>query len=148
MTSARLRIALAWLPAAAYTLLIWYLSSQALNIAIIKRIPFQDKGVHFLEYGALCFFLVHAVTKTWPGRGAAGYFVAMLMTVALGLLDELHQGFVPGRSSDVLDLAADAIGAAACALGYALASQLVRLFARAASSSTDAARRWSDPPPP
>jgi VanZ family protein len=34
-----------------------------------------------------------------------------MLTMAWGLFDEIHQAFVPGRSADVLDLGADALGA-------------------------------------
>lgn len=112
------RILLAWLPAIAYTLLIWWLSSQQLELEFIKHVPLRDKGVHFLEYGALCFFIAHAVTVTWPGRGLSGLATAVVATVALGLLDELHQSFVPGRASDLVDLIADTIGALAAAFCY------------------------------
>jgi VanZ family protein len=135
--SPRWRIAAAWLPAIAYTLLIWWLSSQALNITYIERVPFQDKGVHFLEYGALGFFLAHAVMVTWADRGLASHAVTVLMTVSLGLLDEVHQGFVPGRSSDVLDLAADAAGALAAVFAYAVVRAGLRaLGARKSTRNT------------
>jgi VanZ family protein len=127
----RQRILIAWLPAVFYTLLIWWLSSQSLDLAFIQRVPLQDKGVHFLEYGALSFFIVHAVAVTWPGRGISSLITAVVATVGLGLLDELHQSFVPGRSSDVLDLVADAIGATAAVLVYALLTYGYRALRRA-----------------
>jgi len=115
----RQRILIAWLPAVFYTLLIWWLSSQQLDLAFMRRVPLQDKGVHFLEYGALSFFIVHAIAVTWPGRGISTLLTAVVATIGLGLLDELHQSFVPGRSSDVLDLVADTIGATVAVLVYA-----------------------------
>jgi VanZ family protein len=99
--------------------LIWWLSSQAFELAFMRRVPLEDKGVHFLEYGALCFFIAHAMAVTWPGREPSAFFTTVVATVALGLLDEMHQSFVPGRFSDVLDLVADTIGALAAALSYA-----------------------------
>ena len=114
-----LRVGLAWLPVILYTLLIWWLSSQALQFDLMEEVPLRDKGVHFVEYGAMGFFMAHAIATTWPGRGLAGIVVSVLMTVALGLLDELHQAFVPGRSSDVLDLVADGAGAVAAVLFHA-----------------------------
>jgi VanZ family protein len=112
------RILIAWLPAIAYTLLIWWLSSQAFELAFMRRVPLQDKGVHFLEYAALSSFIAHAIAVTWPGRETAALFTTVVATVALGLLDEMHQSFVPGRFSDLLDLVADTIGAIAAALLY------------------------------
>ncbi len=126
----RVRIAVAWLPAIAYTLLIWWLSSRALDVAFLRYVPFQDKGVHFLEYAALCFFIVHAATITWGDRPWGGALVAVLMTTGAGLLDEVHQAFVPGRQADTLDLLADALGALLGVLLYVCASRLRRALRR------------------
>jgi VanZ family protein len=120
------RILLAWLPVVSYTLLIWWLSSQQIDFAFMERVPFQDKGVHFLEYGALSFFNMHAISVTWPERRFSSVITATLITAGLGLLDELHQSFVPGRSSDVYDLAADLVGAAVAALVYVALSSVWR----------------------
>ena len=124
-----LRIALAWVPAVAYTLLIWWLSSRAIDIAFLRYVPFEDKGVHFLEYAALAFFIAYAVVVTWGQRALSGALVAVLMTSAAGLLDEVHQAFVPGRQADTFDLLADALGAVLGALLYA-GSSLLRRAAR------------------
>lgn len=133
--SSRTRIALAWTPAVLYTLLIWWLSSQVLDTAFMSRVPFADKGVHFMEYGAMTFFIAFAHRYTWPLRTWTGPLTAAVFTTALGLLDELHQGFVPGRFSDIYDLLADALGAGAATLLFLGASALLHargaLFERA-----------------
>lgn len=101
---------IAWLPAAAYMLLIWLLSSipQQFNFEFV---PFRDKGVHFAEYGTLAALLVHAFRGSWPSlRPPALFFAAWSVTVFWGLSDEIHQAFVPGRVADVRDIVADAIG--------------------------------------
>lgn len=120
------RIFAAWLPVALYTSLIWFLSSQVLSIQLIEDIPLRDKGVHFLEYGALGFLMAHAVQVTWPDR-VLRYVAALWLTVGLGLVDELHQVYVPGRSGDANDLIADFVGALVATFGYA---GLRRLFGR------------------
>ena len=104
-------VALAWLPVALYTGLIWWLSSHVLDIPIIAQVPLRDRGVHMVEYGALAGLIAHAVQVTWPNRGLRGALFAVLLAVALGLLDEVHQLFVPGRSGEILDLVADTAGA-------------------------------------
>lgn len=110
----RTQIVLAWLPACLYMGLIWALSSIALPDLPLDSVPLRDKGVHFLEYGALGMLVAHATLRTWPTRSAARTLpLAVLITFAWGVLDEIHQGFVPGRSAEVLDLVADGLGAVA-----------------------------------
>jgi len=107
----RRRVLLAWAPAVLYMGLIWTLSSLDLD-APLDRFPLRDKGAHFLEYGILGFLLAHATARTWPGRaGLRTAALALCITVLWGWLDEIHQAFVPGRASEVLDLVADTAGA-------------------------------------
>ena len=104
-------VATAWAPAIAYMALIWMLSSLTLNVRL-SELPLGDKGVHLVEYGVLGFLVAHASMRTWPHRGLARTFaLAVFVTVLWGLLDEIHQAFVPGRSSEALDLVADGAGA-------------------------------------
>jgi VanZ family protein len=103
--------------------LTWALSSFAWLDVSTASFPFRDKGVHFVEYGVLALLLAHAARLTWPRHHPARTAsLALLATVLWGFLDEVHQGFVPGRSSDALDLAADAAGAVVgVSFRYALA---------------------------
>ena len=147
MRPSPLRIAFAWLPAVLYTALIWWLSSQALHVPYIERVPLQDKGVHFLEYGALALFVAHAVVITFRERGVRAALIATLLTSALGFLDELHQAFVPGRSSDARDLLADAIGAVVFSTVYvALHALLSRRPWPPPADAPELARTSSAPP--
>jgi VanZ family protein len=130
--SRRLAIALAWLPPLLYTALIWWLSSQVLDIQLIAYVPLRDRGVHLVEYGVLALLLARAVHVTWPERGLRGALFAVLLGFALGLLDEVHQLFVPGRSADILDLVADTAGACVAVGCYAAFTT-----SRAASSTAD-----------
>ncbi len=106
------RLLLAWVPAALYMALIWVVSSIEAPAFPVHRFPFRDKGVHATEYMVLAVLLGHACVRTFEGYprlriGAA----ALLLAFLWGLLDELHQAFVPGRSADALDLVADTLGA-------------------------------------
>jgi VanZ family protein len=134
-----LRTLLSWLPVVAYTVLIWVLSSRTLDIRL-EAFPFRDKGVHFCEYGVLGFLMTHAVHVTWP-RARRGLLAAFWLTVSLGLTDELHQAYVPGRSADGLDLVADALGALSAIVLYAFLRRL--LSRRAAVSAKSEAREPS-----
>jgi VanZ family protein len=141
--SPAVRALLAWFPVFAYTALIWWLSSQALQVPLIERFPLQDKGVHFLEYGAMSLFITHALVITFRDGGPRAVVMATLMTVALGFLDELHQAFVPGRSSDAMDLLADSIGAVVFSTIYVVGLRLIRGRER---TSAPERLRTSEPP--
>jgi VanZ family protein len=86
----------------------------------------SDALLHAIAYAVLAA-LVHGVLA--PARlGALRTAVlAAAIAGAYGATDEWHQSFVPGRSADPLDLAADLVGAAA---GAALAAALAWRAAR------------------
>jgi VanZ family protein len=106
------RVVLAWAPAAIYMAVIWIVSSMEAPAFPVNLFPLRDKGVHATEYAVLAFLVAHACVRTFDAKPLLRVaFVAVLLTCLWGLLDELHQAFVPGRSSDLLDLAADTIGA-------------------------------------
>lgn len=120
------RIAIGWLPAAAYMVLIWTLSSMPIALPL-GLIPFKDKGIHVTEYGALAVMYAYAILKTWPAQWwLRTLLFAALLTFAWGYLDELHQAFVPGRNSDAMDLLADLIGALLGSAGFFAFTRLRR----------------------
>lgn len=81
----------------------------------------SDKLVHAAVFGLL------AALWFWARRSAAGDrragWTAVALTVLWGALDEGHQAFVPGRSADLLDFAADAAGAVLATLACLAASR-------------------------
>ena len=83
----------------------------------MSRLPLKDKLVHFVEYLVLGGLCTYANLRTWPWRHPARTVaLGAWIATAFGVSDELHQAFVPGRSSDIADVYADAIGAVAGAL--------------------------------
>jgi VanZ family protein len=108
MRSAR-GIALAWFPVLAYMGLIWFLSSRSISLPLAS-IPHRDKVVHLLEYGTLGALAARAIHGSMRITLRVALVWAFALSVGWGALDELHQAFVPGRSADALDLAADAVG--------------------------------------
>jgi len=129
-------VLLAWVPAAAYMALIWFISSLEAPTFPTSLFPLRDKGVHFVEYGVLGFLLAHACLRTFarlPTHRVALF--AVLFGVLWGLFDEIHQAFVPGRSADALDLVADSIGVL---LGTLARVALRWLKARVSSTSPPA----------
>ncbi|MCS6798339.1 MAG: VanZ family protein [Myxococcota bacterium] len=106
------RALLGWAPALACMALIWVLSSMSMPPLVPSGGPWTDKLLHAVEYTVLGVLTAHGSSATWPG--AARWRLAIFGTAVAtgwGLLDELHQAFVPGRMSDWRDLAADAVGA-------------------------------------
>ena len=73
---------------------------------------FSYYDVHLAAYAGLGVLITRALARgaleNVSARNVAG---AVLIATAYGLSDEYHQLFVPGRNFDVLDIAADAIGA-------------------------------------
>ena len=86
-------------------LIFWLSSSPDARggASLLALLPYGDKLAHGTAFGVLGAFLYMA-----SGRAR----VALVLAVLYGASDELHQGFVPGRSVDALDLLADTLGAA------------------------------------
>ena len=106
--------------------LIWALSSQP--------DPAPDLGAlqgaaavlgHLASYAALWTLFSWAMRFRRP-------LVALALTVGYGVVDEIHQSFVPGRDATAFDVGVDAAGAA---LAWALTSWACRRLARDRVSS-------------
>ena len=132
-------VALRWLPAALYAAFIWHVSAMSNpSFVPVAQVPFQDKGVHFLVYGILALLVAGAALGTWMRwPKVAVFLLAVAAPILWGALDEFHQSFVTGRHSDVLDLAADALGALT---GAALCVGSAYLFRRLRSHADRGAR--------
>ena len=99
-----LLLALAWMA------LLFYLSHQP-GVATPLLFPGQDKVFHAGVYGVLAILLLMALPR--GPEGYSGQQVAAIVLIAslYGVSDEIHQHFVPGRSSEILDWVADTVGA-------------------------------------
>jgi VanZ family protein len=72
----------------------------------------SDKHEHFFFYGVLAVLALRAFTSAqWRRVGAATVLGAIVFASLYGVVNELHQRFVPGRSYEVMDMIANAIGA-------------------------------------
>jgi VanZ family protein len=106
-----------WGPVVLWACLIFTLSSLPGGSLRLPPIPCADKLAHAGVYGVFALALLRALRRgtSWP----APLLCAVTLGAALvyGISDELHQSFVPGRSVEALDVAADAAGATlACGL--------------------------------
>jgi VanZ family protein len=85
------------------------------EVPVVSQIPDFDKLVHFTLYGVQGFLLYFAIT--WPDRRFSWLRVATIAAIVAvwGMLDEVHQAFIPGRfmeGADVMgDLAGGTVGA-------------------------------------
>lgn len=77
---------------------------------------FADKLAHFLEYLVLGVLLILA----FKGKKM------LLWAGVFGVIDELHQFFIPGRECSPADLAMNLIGVAVSPLVFELISYLIR----------------------
>ena len=107
----------------------------AVVILIVSSVPIPavaapagtDKGVHGVLYLVLGVLAIRALLSqrapVWQ------LLVLVLVVLAFGALDELHQRFIPGRTADPRDWVADAVGSV-----VGMAGGIVRLRRRPAPS--------------
>ncbi|MEE2612835.1 MAG: VanZ family protein [Acidobacteriota bacterium] len=103
-----------WGPAWVTMVLIFVLSS----ISGLGPIPggVDDGVAHALQYAVLAALLLRGLAGArWRGVGVRVAALAVLLATLYGVTDEAHQWFVPGRTAEVTDLVADALGAAVAA---------------------------------
>jgi len=70
----------------------------------------EDKLIHAFVFGILGFFTLGAMKTRADGYRAVQPWLAVTLVTVYGVLDEFHQHFVPGRTSDIHDVMADAVG--------------------------------------
>ena len=83
-----------------YMVVIFYFSSLPIPMAV-GEMGVSNFFLHILEYYVLGFLLFNA---------KGNFIFSASVGSAYGLIDEIHQYFVPYRFFDIFDLAADVIG--------------------------------------
>ncbi len=97
-----------FIPAILFYLLIFILSSHDYAIPVPGH--GFDKVAHFIEFSLLGFFLSVGYFNAFRFSAAVKSVLVFLTGLPLGILDEMHQLFVPGRTSAIGDAVADAAG--------------------------------------
>jgi len=97
------------LAAVSWAALIFYLSSQP-SIDAPMLFLWQDKLFHLVAFGVLGFFVMGSLQASHNGYQPGQLWLVALAVMLYGVSDEFHQYFVPGRSVDVYDVLADALG--------------------------------------
>lgn len=120
------RALLAYIPAVVWAGTLLFIGAQSGLKPPDLYIPMQDKLLHFLAYSGLGglasfgrFMAGRRPTRAWP---------VLFIVGLVGACDELHQSTVGGRSAELADWMADAMGAT---LSFAIVSWLLHArFAR------------------
>lgn len=87
----------------------WYLSSGTLETVQLPSV--SDKIIHLVCFAGLGFFWTWWFKKKdWLHKPLKQILYVTLIVAAYGLVDEIHQYFVPGRYASALDWLADVAG--------------------------------------
>ena len=98
-------------------------------ISVQSPVRHFDKVVHFLAYAGLGAGMICVMPSAWR-RSVFGLLAAVGAACLYGVIDEVIQGFVPGRTADLLDWCADAAGATVGATVAWTIAGLMRLRSR------------------
>lgn len=111
------RFALRVLPALLYVVAVFYLGTIPLpHLPEVTAIG-TDKIGHCFAFLGMVVVFMRAAAHLWPTLSDAQLRIASgFASAAAGGLLEIYQMAVPGRSADILDWAADCVGAALAAL--------------------------------
>ncbi|HET9250514.1 MAG TPA: VanZ family protein [Candidatus Eisenbacteria bacterium] len=102
-----------WLPVLGYAAFILVLSSIP-GSRVPSPFPFVDKLAHLLEYSLFGLLVGRAIRFTWGGSGRIVVILTAIgIGAAMGLLDELYQGTVSGRTTDAADWLVDVLAVSA-----------------------------------
>ena len=98
------------LPVVLYALFILFLTSYPKLEIPDVGFSWDDKIYHFGAYGIFGLLLARATTQYSPEKWRKGIFIASCIGIVFGIFDELHQSVIPGRYTELADLAADISG--------------------------------------
>jgi VanZ like family len=115
---AALRKLIFWIPALSCAGLIFFLSAQSQLPQVWPQFKNMDKVEHFIAYTVLWFCVLLPLRYGHRLSLFKAILLAFLITSAYGASDEFHQRFVPNRSSDVADWAADTFACFIAASAY------------------------------
>ena len=94
------------------------------------RIRGLDKAQHIVEYFALALLFLNVATRGYARLRLPALLGAWLAVIAVSVLDETYQRWIPGRSFEPWDVAASAAGGLAALGGVLLAHAVAARPAR------------------
>lgn len=104
-----------WIPAFCILCVSWYLS----GLEKIEQMPDfwnADKLVHCICFAGLAFWLAFGFGRNHSKK--ARFLFPILFIAVYAVIDEIHQGFTPGRQCSFFDWCADMIRAVAGSFGF------------------------------
>lgn len=107
-----------WLPPAVWMLLIFFLSSQSHLPGPAGVAPnfLAHKIMHLFVYAVLYALLYRAVNYMQKKKTIKDWIVPFIFTTIYAATDEIHQGYVPGRTPAFHDIGYDILGASIAVL--------------------------------
>jgi len=107
------KVYLVYVPLILYWIMLF--TATSLPAANLPSVAVGDKIKHFGAFFGLSVLLNLTLLYQSKVLLFKKYFLvaALIISSFYGLLDEIHQSFVPGRNSEFLDWVADSLGAAA-----------------------------------
>lgn len=78
----------------------------------VPRVPIEglDKVVHFFLFGILAFLFLRGSFQESQKEKSKKIFLSFLTPLALGIIIEFCQNYVPGRSFSMMDILANTLG--------------------------------------
>lgn len=98
---------------------VWLISIA--TVFIIYTIQLRgnpEEAAHFVQYGILSILIYRALTHRISDYGI--YYIALLLTISIGIIDEGLQWLMPERVWGLKDIRLDAVAAALALLGLAM----------------------------
>lgn len=95
-----------------YMVMVWVLSSLPSDAVINTSFSFDrafKESLHLVEFGILYLLFVAALIVNGKFSKKFNMIVA-IVAILYGLVDEIHQSFVPYRSATIIDFVKDTIG--------------------------------------
>lgn len=102
-----------WLPLLAHMSLIYFLSSRShFPVEAPPWAFFADKVVHAVIFGLLGYLFLRAWLRAqWNHINGNACVLTVFFVLFYGISDEVHQIYVPNRTSSIGDIIADVTGA-------------------------------------
>jgi len=115
-----------WGPVAAWMALIFFVSARPLP-GSVQGMP--DWTTHVAAYAVMGLLMARAVSGGRRLVTAREAVLALTLSTAYGVSDEIHQAFVPERNADVRDAVSDLVGSVLGAAFYRQLKQILRPLA-------------------